>query len=57
VLSTFIPAGEWTAIHTHRWPSVFIVLSWGGFLRYGDQGAVLLDSTRVDAVKNHREVI
>src|SRR5271157_2510061 len=34
VLETFIPAGEQTAVHTHRWPAVQYVQAWSDFLRY-----------------------
>jgi len=46
VLETLIPAGETTAVHTHRWPNVQHVLSSSDFVRRGGEGDVLLD-TRV----------
>jgi hypothetical protein len=57
VLSTSIPAGEKTAIHTHCWPSVLHVLSWGHFVRYDDEGTVLVDSRTVEAFEDPPEVI
>ncbi|HUL33791.1 MAG TPA: hypothetical protein VL128_07905 [Candidatus Eisenbacteria bacterium] len=46
VLETRIPAGHTVPVHTHRWPSVFYVLSWSDFVRRDANGKVLLD-TRV----------
>lgn len=57
VLSTSIPAGEQTAIHTHRWPSVLYIISWGDFVRYDDQGVVILDSRSVETFRDPPEVI
>ncbi len=51
VLDTWIRAGERTPVHTHRWPAVLYVLSWSDFVRYDDNGNVLLDSREVDALK------
>ena len=44
VLETRIPAGEKTAIHTHRWPNVQYVLSSPDFIRRDGEGALLLDT-------------
>jgi len=44
VLETRIPAGETTAVHTHRWPNVQHVLSSTDFVRRDGEGAVLLDT-------------
>ena len=33
VLETLVPAGETTAIHTHRWPNVQYVVSGADFVR------------------------
>jgi len=46
VLETRIPAGETTAVHTHRWPNVQHVLSSSEFVRRDDGGAILLDTRR-----------
>ena len=51
VLDTSMRAGERTPVHTHRWPAVLYVLSWSDFIRYDDNGNVLLDSREVDALK------
>jgi hypothetical protein len=47
VLEARIGAGETTAVHTHRWPSVQHVLATTDFVRRDADGAVLLD-TRTD---------
>lgn len=44
VLHTEIPAGDRTAVHTHRWPAAMYVLSWSDFVRRDADGNVLLDS-------------
>ena len=44
VLDTLIPPGQKTAVHTHRWPAVFHILSWADFVRYDDQGSVMVDT-------------
>lgn len=44
VLDTFIPAGETTAIHTHRYPASTYILSWSDFVRFDDKGNVMLDT-------------
>src|SRR5947208_3666833 len=51
VLDTWVPAGDRTPIHTHRWPAVLYVLGWSNFVRYNDKGEVLLDSRTVEALK------
>jgi len=57
VLNTRVRAGDRTPVHTHRWPSVLYVLSWSNFVRYDDQGKVLVDSRRVDAFKDPPAVV
>ena len=44
VLETQIAPGETTQLHTHRWPGVLYVLSFGHFVRRDDEGIVLVDS-------------
>ncbi len=44
VLDTRLRPGESTPVHTHPWPSVLYVLSWSAFVRYDQDGNVLLDS-------------
>jgi hypothetical protein len=44
VLDASIPPGETTAVHTHRFASSHIIISWSDFIRYDAAGNVLLDS-------------
>jgi hypothetical protein len=44
VLETRIAPGATTPVHTHRWPGVLYVLSFGHFVRRDDEGTVLVDS-------------
>jgi hypothetical protein len=44
VLETTIPAGETTAVHTHRWPNVQYVVSGADFIRRDGDGEVLHDT-------------
>ncbi|MBV4357596.1 cupin domain-containing protein [Pinibacter aurantiacus] len=44
VLDTLIPPGETTAIHTHRYPASTYILSWSDFVRFDDNGNVMLDT-------------
>jgi hypothetical protein len=44
VLDTRIVPGDTVPLHTHRWPSVLLVLSWSDFVRCDEHGAVMLDS-------------
>ncbi|MBK6874937.1 MAG: hypothetical protein IPG99_00320 [Ignavibacteria bacterium] len=44
VLDTCIPAGERTAVHTHKWPATYYVMSFSDFIRYDDKDNVVLDS-------------
>jgi hypothetical protein len=50
VLETLIPPGDTTPIHTHRWPSVYYMLSWSDFVRTDDQGRVMADSRESEAM-------
>ncbi len=47
VLDVRIAPHERVPVHTHRWPSVLYVLSWGDFVRYDAVGNVLLGTRRV----------
>ena len=49
VLETRIPAGETTAVHTHRWPNVQYVVSSPDFIRRDGKGAVLLDTRMAES--------
>jgi len=44
VLETRIAPGETTQLHTHRWPGVLYVLSFGHFVRRDAAGTVLVDT-------------
>ena len=44
VLETVIPAGETTAVHTHRWANVQYVVSGADFVRRDGDGKVTLDT-------------
>lgn len=44
VLDTQIAPGERTPVHTHQWPAVHYVVSWGAFVRRAADETVLLDS-------------
>jgi hypothetical protein len=44
VIDANIPAGDMTAVHTHRFAASHIVISWSDFIRYDAGGNVLLDS-------------
>jgi hypothetical protein len=50
VLETRIPVGDTVPVHTHRWPSVYYVMSWSEFVRRDPDGNVLVD-TRAQPVK------
>lgn len=50
VLETHILPGDKTPMHTHRWPSVYHILSWSDFLRADDKGQVIVDSREVDSL-------
>jgi hypothetical protein len=44
VLETVIPAGETTAIHTRRWPSIQHVVGGSDIVRRDADGTVMLDT-------------
>jgi hypothetical protein len=52
VIETHIPAGERTAVHTHRWPGVLRIVSWSAFIRYDDRGNILVESRNVPELQN-----
>jgi hypothetical protein len=49
VLNAYIPAGETTPLHTHRWPAAAHIESWSDFVRRDDQGNLLLDTRGLPA--------
>ena len=44
VLDTRIEPGETTPVHTHRWPSVYHIISFTVFVRRDANGNVLVDT-------------
>jgi hypothetical protein len=44
VLETVIAPGQCTEVHTHRWPSVLHIITWGDFIRRDEAGKVLHES-------------
>ena len=44
VLETRIAPGETTQVHTHRWPGILYILSFGDFVRRDGNGTVLVDT-------------
>ena len=47
VLETRIAPGQATQVHTHRWPGILYVVSFGHFVRRDSEGAVLVDTREV----------
>ncbi len=47
VLDTCIPPGEMTAVHTHKWPATLYIKSWSDFIRYDQDGSLILDSRTI----------
>jgi len=47
VLETLIRPGEETAVHTHVWGGYLYIISWSDFIRYDDQGNVMVDSRQM----------
>jgi len=43
-LETRIAPGETTQVHTHRWPGVLYVISFGHFVRRDADGMLLVDT-------------
>ncbi len=44
VLNTEIAPGDRTPVHTHCWPAVHYLISWGDFVRRDQDGLVLVDT-------------
>ncbi len=44
VIDAFIPPGEITQVHTHKWPASLYIISWSSFIRYDTYGTIVLDS-------------
>ena len=49
VIDAFIPAGETTEVHTHRWPASLYVISWSTFIRYDADGNEIFNSRNMSA--------
>ena len=50
VLDTFIPPGESTGMHTHKWAASLYIISWSDFIRYDNAGNIILDSRNLPKV-------
>lgn len=48
VLDTRIAAGDTVPVHTHRWPSLYYVISSSQFVRRDETGDVLLDTRSLE---------
>ena len=46
VLETRIAPGETTEVHTHRWPGILFVLSFGHFVRRDADAAILVNTRK-----------
>jgi len=44
VIDAFIPSGEITQVHTHKWSASLYIISWSDFIRYDKDGNIILDS-------------
>jgi hypothetical protein len=57
VLDTRVESGDTVPVHTHRWPSVYYVLSLSDFVRRDGDGNVLLDTRTLDAASEQPSVL
>jgi hypothetical protein len=46
VIHTRVPPGETVPLHTHRWPSVLVILEWSECVRRDEHGVVLYDARK-----------
>lgn len=44
VIEARVPPGHTVPLHTHRWPGIQYILSWGDFIRRDDEGVTVADS-------------
>lgn len=44
VIDACIRPGEFTEVHTHKWPASLYIISWSDFIRYDNLGNIVLDS-------------
>jgi len=54
VLHTRIAPGQRVPLHTHRWPSVQLILSWGSLIRRDQLGNVTYDTRQTEAPQLNR---
>jgi hypothetical protein len=57
VLDTRIPPGEMTRVHAHRFPASLYVMSWSDFIRYDQEGKVMLDSRNLSKTPSPSTVL
>jgi hypothetical protein len=50
VLETSIAPDQTTPVHTHRWPAILYLLSFGHFVRRDAAGAILVDTRNGDSL-------
>jgi hypothetical protein len=50
ILDTKVTPGDKVPLHTHRWPSIYYVISFSHFIRYDNEGNVNLDSRTSDEI-------
>lgn len=48
ILDTRVKPGDTVPLHTHKWPSVYYLISFSHFIRYDNEGNVNLDSRDTD---------
>jgi mannose-6-phosphate isomerase-like protein (cupin superfamily) len=46
VIHTRVPPGETVPLHTHRWPSVLVILGWSECVRRDEKGEVTHDARK-----------
>jgi hypothetical protein len=50
VLDTLILPGDITELHTHCFPAALYIISWSDFIRYDEQGNILLNSSSLPII-------
>ena len=48
VIDAFIPPGEITHVHTHKWAASQYIISWSHFTRYDHDGNIILESKNLN---------
>jgi hypothetical protein len=46
VIHTRVPPGETVPLHTHRWPSVLVILGWSECVRRNENGEATYDARK-----------